>query len=134
MRKPQRFGHFHDFLRSRLAKRGAKKALADAIEVPLGNVTMWLHRGSPPNVDYASRVAKYYGVSLDYLVTGEDHIAGRNPELVDLWRLLLKLEDDREFLRIVRGMVRDRIARQDREPAASGPPPTSADQGATRAG
>ncbi len=57
-----------------------------------GNVSKW-KKGSVPNIDMAHQIAQYLGVSIDYLVTGEEaHNSASNvsaypgidPEWIDI--------------------------------------------------
>lgn len=116
MRRRRPAGHFHEFLRLRI-KRGDRRAIAGLLGISEGNFGSWLRRGSEPGIYAAQKIADHYGVSLDYLVTGEDYMAGKDPRVVEICRQLLRLENDEEFLRIVSGIVRQRLS--EKEAAAS---------------
>ncbi len=69
-----------------------------AIGASSGNVSKW-KKGSVPNIELALQLARHLGVTLDYLVTGEDvysaPIPVANPELSDM---------EKECLAIIRGI------------------------------
>ncbi len=69
-----------------------------AIGASSGNVSKW-KKGSIPNIDLALRFARYLGITLDYLVTGEDAYSAPLPipdaELS---------ADDADWLSIIRGI------------------------------
>lgn len=56
-----------------LAKSGrTQKALADAIGVNERNIATWKMRGTDPPAKYACQIAAFLGVSVEWLLTGED--------------------------------------------------------------
>lgn len=112
-RKPP--GPFHEFLRARI-KHGDRRAIANLLGISEGNFGSWLRRGSEPGIYAAQKVAAHYGVSLDYLITGEDFLAGKDPRIVEICRLLLQIEGDNDFLQPLEAMIRERI----RQKASSG--------------
>ena len=69
-----------------------------AIGASTGNVSKWKN-GSIPNIDLALRFARYLGITLDYLVTGEDVYSAPLP--VPESGLS---SDDAEWLSIIRGI------------------------------
>ena len=59
---------------SLLEERGTtQKALADAIGVNERNVGSWKMRGSDPPAKLIYPIALFFGVSVDWLLTGEEH-------------------------------------------------------------
>lgn len=69
-----------------------------AIGASTGNVSKW-KKGSIPNIDLALRFARHLGITLDYLVTGEDAYSA--PLTVPDSGLNV---DDAEWLSIIRGI------------------------------
>jgi transcriptional regulator with XRE-family HTH domain len=49
-----------------------RKAVADAVGISLQPFTSWTNRGSIPAADTAIKIARFLGVSVEWLVTGED--------------------------------------------------------------
>lgn len=45
-----------------------------------GTISMWKKRGSTPNAVTMTQLADYFGVSVDYLLTGDE--SKRNPNLI----------------------------------------------------
>lgn len=73
-----------------------------AIEASTGNVSKW-KKGSIPNIDLALRFARHLGITLDYLVTGEDAYSAPLPVPAS------GLSDsDLEWLTIIRGIPDDK--------------------------
>ena len=62
---------------------------------PFSTVHSWIERKCPPQADDALKIADLLGVSVRYLVTGEDEegLSPRERELLDVCRLL----PDRKF-------------------------------------
>lgn len=57
-----------------LEERGiTQKALADSIGVNERNVGSWKMRGSDPPAKLIYPIAAFFGVSVDWLLTGEEH-------------------------------------------------------------
>lgn len=58
-----------------------------ALGFSTGNVSKW-KGGSVPNIDLAYQIAQYLGISMDYLVTGEEThdsaFTGLDPEWIDI--------------------------------------------------
>ena len=70
-------------------------------DLGLGNgvVTQWKQGKQKPGTDAIIKIAKYFGVSTDYLLTGEDTETPNNNELSDM------LSDDvKEILRIAKAL------------------------------
>jgi transcriptional regulator with XRE-family HTH domain len=56
-----------------LGLRGEKRQnLADALGFSVANIAKWKHYGSLPNSDSALAIADYLGVSVRWLLSGED--------------------------------------------------------------
>jgi transcriptional regulator with XRE-family HTH domain len=63
---------FYDNVLKICEMRGVKPTkVLEEIGASTGNISKW-KTGSVPNVDLALRFARHIGVSLDYLVTGEE--------------------------------------------------------------
>ena len=64
---------FAKVLNSLLDKKGLKKSdLSRELNLPDQTVRNWFGRESLPGVDVALKVAKFLGVSVEYLMTGKD--------------------------------------------------------------
>ena len=64
---------FADTLSFLLDSKGLKKSdLSRAINIPDQTIRNWFGRESYPSADVCYKVAKYLGVSVEYLLTGED--------------------------------------------------------------
>ena len=50
-----------------------QKELADYIEVNERNVSTWKDRGSDPPARLCYKIAEFFGVSVEWLLTGEEH-------------------------------------------------------------
>lgn len=59
-----------DRMRELARKHGAKKELAEAVGVNKHTVQDWLN-GSMPEAENLHRIARHYGVSMEWLLTGE---------------------------------------------------------------
>ena len=84
-------------LKNRNLKR---KAVADAVGISLQPFTSWSNRGSIPGADIAYNIAQYLGVSLEWLLTGEEESKVQNtisPEIIalaeDIFRLPPNLQE-----------------------------------------
>jgi transcriptional regulator with XRE-family HTH domain len=59
-------------LRRLLDERGISIAeLSRKTEVPKSNINTWL-QGASPNIEQADKVARYFGVTMEYLVFGRE--------------------------------------------------------------
>jgi transcriptional regulator with XRE-family HTH domain len=67
-----------------------RKAVADAIGISLQPFTSWSKRGSIPSADIAFKIAKYFNVSVEWLLTGEDPdgLSDDDRHLLDDWHEL----------------------------------------------
>ena len=81
-------------LKSRNEKR---KSLADEVGISLQPFTSWANRGSIPSADTAYYISKFLGVSLEWLLTGQDvsGLSDGERTLVDKWRRLTGTEKAR---------------------------------------
>lgn len=56
-----------------LDNKGLKRAaLVNELDIPEATVRSWFNRGSMPSADIAFKVAKFLGVSVEYLLTGRE--------------------------------------------------------------
>ena len=66
-----------------LHERGiTQKQLAEAIKVSTGNISDWKAGKAKPSIEVLSRIAEYFGVSIDYLVGRTD--VPNTADLIDL--------------------------------------------------
>jgi len=70
----------------------SQKALAEYLGIPLRTVINWIYRGIFPLITEGYLISKYFGVSIDYLLTGKEKKSGVK---IDSIRSLLKQADDR---------------------------------------
>ena len=69
-----------------------QKTFAEYLGIPLRTLEFWIYRGIYPLVSDAYRMAKYFGVSVDYLITGKE----KKTELkINAVRSLLKKADEK---------------------------------------
>jgi transcriptional regulator with XRE-family HTH domain len=54
------------------SQRKERKELIEAVRVNHGAITNWDKRGTIPAADVALKIADYLGVSIRWLITGED--------------------------------------------------------------
>lgn len=75
-----------------LDDKGLKRAdLVRELEIPEATVRSWFNRGSLPSVDLGFKVAKFLGVSIAYLLTGEKDVDSSKPQEDELSRKFSKL-------------------------------------------
>ena len=73
--------------------------LSKVTGVGTSTISAWKKGLQKPSVDAIIKIAKYFGVSADYLLTGEDTETPNNNELSDM------LSDDvKEILRIAKAL------------------------------
>lgn len=69
-----------DRIDSLLIQRNEKrKALCDAVGISVQPMTSWVHRGSLPSFDVAYKIAQYFDVSMEWLLTGTERNAPEIP-------------------------------------------------------
>lgn len=56
--------------------------LARACNMPYTTLASWLEGRMPRNIDQLSRVAKYFGVTIETLCYGAHHIGHKNEEVM----------------------------------------------------
>ena len=86
------------------AKNLKRKALADAIGISLQPFTSWANRGGLPSSDIVYKIAKYFDVTMEWLLTGEA------PESVPPGTLALAKDIEslpEEYREIIRRNVED---------------------------
>ena len=71
-------------------KKITQRDLAKITDRPFSTVHSWIKRECPPQADDALKIADLLGVSVRYLVTGEDEegISPRERELLDVCKLM----------------------------------------------
>lgn len=75
----------------RLKEKNLKrKALAEACGFNVANITKWDKYSSLPLADTALDIANYFGVSVEWLLTGRERegLTEEERRLVDMWRQL----------------------------------------------
>lgn len=65
--------------------------LAEKIGIANQSFTDWKKRGTIPSADIALKIAKYFNVSVEYLLTGKD-TDGISPEEIEFMRKYKSLE------------------------------------------
>ncbi|MBQ8082253.1 MAG: helix-turn-helix transcriptional regulator [Clostridia bacterium] len=80
-----------------LHERGiTQKQLAEAIKVSTGNISDWKAGKAKPSIEVLSRIAEYFGVSIDYLVGRTD--VPNTADLIDLYNIgVMRWINDRAF-------------------------------------
>ncbi|OPZ65865.1 MAG: HTH-type transcriptional regulator Xre [Firmicutes bacterium ADurb.Bin506] len=75
-----------------LASDGREQGqMAKYIGVSKKTVSSWRSRGTSPGAEYIAPIAEYFGVSTDYILTGEERDLRLKPEdveLLTLWDVL----------------------------------------------
>lgn len=95
---------FAKTLKSLLDKRGiTARVLSEAIEVPKSTLSEWTAGREPKLSEQIIRLARFFGVSVEYLITGT------HPEEQMAFDLNRALEND--FAEIHQGVYRIRIER-----------------------
>ena len=76
-------------------KKISQRTVAKITGRPFSTVHSWIERKCPPQADDALKIADLLGVSVRYLVTGEDdkELSAREKELLDVCSLM----SDRKF-------------------------------------
>lgn len=85
-----------------LNERGIKRAeLCRATGIGDSTVRTWIARAAMPSAEAAFKVAQYFGVTVEYLLTGKNpsdaselYISPEESELIDIYRSLMKKDKD----------------------------------------
>lgn len=83
---------FQNLEKSKKEKKLSSKQIAEKCEFNVQSFTNWKSRGTIPSADVAIRIADYLGVSVRWLVLGEEdsvvkeNLTADEMELLDLWR------------------------------------------------
>lgn len=64
------------------ARKEKRKALTDAIGISSSSLSTWAARGTLPSADVCYSIAQYFGVSMEYLITGTDTRYGVTSERI----------------------------------------------------
>lgn len=84
---------FYERLTALMKERGlSHKMLENALGISNGSVSKW--NKSTPNVKTLKKLEDYFGVTTDYLLTGEEKEISL-PEQAELWK---KIRNDKELL------------------------------------
>jgi len=59
----------------------SRSSLARDASIPEGTIKGWFNRQSLPNIDHAKKIADAMGVTVDYLLTGEEIISQQDDPL-----------------------------------------------------
>ena len=85
-------------------------ALCEKLDIRTSTMSTWKSRLSDPPAKYMKSIADFLGVSLDYLLTGENAPARRytSPEEDDLLELFRSLPDSKryEFIGELKGFLK----------------------------
>ena len=90
-----------------------RKALADSIGISIQPFTSWANRGSIPGSDIAYKISKYFGVSMEWLLTGHepDGLTDEDRRLLEAYHLL-DGRDREDVLGIIEGKLERSTLRQ----------------------
>ena len=89
---------FTDRIDSELKKKMLKRlALCESIGIAPNSIAIWLKRGTIPGGDVCLKIARYLGVGLEWLITGEEEgqegsLSEEEQELLSSWRELAEHE------------------------------------------
>ena len=72
----------------------SQKDLADATGIPTSTISAWRARGTNPSIDIIVPISRYLGVSLDYLLKGEEQETNSFPELTENERAIVRVFKD----------------------------------------
>jgi len=92
---------FTDRLDQLMEKRQLKRIhLSNDTGIPEGTIRQW-YRGSMPNIELAAKIAKYFNVTTDWLImgdqTGEEvkvHFLESEEELIEVYRKLTEKQKE----------------------------------------
>ena len=103
---------FYDIYKD-LCDRVGKSPTGAALEMGIskGTVSFWKNKGSVPNADTLQKIADYFGVSTDYLLTGVETKKEPDDRLddEDLASLLQEIKDNPD-LRALFSLSKDATA------------------------
>lgn len=80
---------FWDNVKTLLRNNGKKYSdIAEYLDVKTGTIRYWIYKNKlPPYTKDCVRIAEYFGVTLDYLITGTSvSITDKEKEIVDIYR------------------------------------------------
>ncbi len=89
------FERLQDLLDSRNL---SQKQLAESINVRQNTISDWKNKGNLPQGETAIKLAQYFNVSLDYLLTGEDKNNELSPDEIELLSLYKPLSRSNKLL------------------------------------
>lgn len=82
-------------------KNLSPNAVATELKIPSGSITAW-RNGATPRTKSLTKIANYFGVSVDYLLTGEkekapgitaESLTDEEQELISIWRSVMSPEE-----------------------------------------
>ena len=96
-----------------------RRHLASAIQISPTTISVWSTRGTIPAADTALNIANYFGVSVEWLLTGRerDGLTEEERRLLDGWRQL----DGRDREDVL-GVVEMKLERMSQSPAEESAP------------
>ncbi|MBQ4381391.1 MAG: helix-turn-helix transcriptional regulator [Oscillospiraceae bacterium] len=106
---------FYDRYCQLCSRKGLKphsKSTAELIGISNAAAQRW-KQGNRPNAETLEKLAKFFGVSVEYLVTGYEprarEVVGDDPETEDFLQLLATREDMRMLFRTAKGARKEDI-------------------------
>ena len=82
-------------------KNLSPNAVATELKIPSGSITAW-RNGATPRTKSLTKIANYFGVTVDYLLTGEkekapgitaESLTDEEQELISIWRSVMSPEE-----------------------------------------
>jgi transcriptional regulator with XRE-family HTH domain len=67
-----------------IEKNIKRETLAEYVGLSVGVFSMWKKRKTYPRADIAVQIAKYLGVSTEYLITGQDLYSIENKRIIEV--------------------------------------------------
>lgn len=100
--------------------------LARATNIPVSTIKNWINEGSTPSADAAFKVANYFGITVEWLVTGKNSenkkqdviLSDQENSLIDIYRKLD--ERDQNALITMAESLLSHYASQDNQESISG--------------
>lgn len=80
------------------SKQLTQKQLADDLSIRQNTISDWKNKGNLPQGETAIKIAQYFNVSLDYLLTGEDKNKELSPDEIELLSLYKPLSRSNKLL------------------------------------